>query len=75
MQYLAELLQGGDVLQNYFGQCTLHEVGIHGVCRQHCLVSVHTGAHGPVQLHQRPTAQALQANRSTLGATVFDMAC
>ena len=41
-KYLAELLQRGDMLQNHLGQGSLHEVGIHGMGRQHCLVGIHT---------------------------------
>lgn len=29
--YLTELFQGGDVLQDHFGEGPLHEVGVHGV--------------------------------------------
>lgn len=61
VKYLAELLQRGDMLQNHLGQGALHEVGIHGVGRQHCLVGIHTRPKSPIQLHQRPAAQALQA--------------
>ncbi|KAA6429314.1 MAG: hypothetical protein FRX49_00709 [Trebouxia sp. A1-2] len=49
------------MLQNHLGQGALHEVGIHGVGRQHCLVGIHTRPKSPIQLHQRPAAQALQA--------------
>ena len=42
VKYLAELLQRGDMLQNHLGQGSLHEVGIHGMGRQHRLVGIHT---------------------------------
>ena len=42
VKYLAELLQRGDMLQNHLGQGAFHEVGIHGVGRQHRLVGIHT---------------------------------
>ena len=40
--YLTELFQGGDVLQDHFGKGPLHEVGVHGVGRQHSFVGLHT---------------------------------